>query len=828
MVLSWKLSWLLLTVIQVNSQSFDNPIANLSTSWTNSPSALHSLNFTDGSTIRTILLRGTSSPQFACGFFCNGNCETYLFAIFIFQTNSSSGTTSGFPQVVWSANPNNPVRINATLQFTSEGDLVLREVDGTLAWSTDTVGKSVAGLSLTEMGNLLLFDANSTMIWQSFDHPTDSLVPGQKLMSGKKLTSGVSATNWTQKGLYSLSVTDEGLFAFLESNPPQAYYKSIFNGTKESIEPSYIKLLNGSLALFILNISDPNGVIPIPPASSVQYMRLDPDGHLRIYELGFDGWTEVTDLLTGYIGECGYPMVCGEYGICSSGQCSCPVSNNGITYFKQINESQPNLGCSETTPITCEASLYQSFLELNNITYFTFSSDLTDTDMESCKQACLRNCSCKAALFQYSGNSSRGNCYLPDQIFTLMNNEKRETHYNSSAFIKVKIGPSAQTPPPGRVAIIVGSSVGAFYVLFMIGGILVFLLWKKRDAGETKEEGYLDQIPGMPTRFSYEDLKATTENFSRKLGEGGFGSVFEGTLSNGTKVAVKRLDGIGQVKKSFLAEVETIGSIHHINLVRLIGFCAEKFHRLLVYEYVSNGSLDKWIFSKNHELSLDWHRRRKIILDIAKGLDYLHEDCRQKLIHLDIKPQNILLDEHFNAKVSDFGMSKLIDRDQSQVMTTMRGTPGYLAPEWLNSVITEKVDVYSYGVVVMEILCGRKNLDRSQPDEQTHLLSLFKKKAEEDRLLDIIDKNSEEMRLHEAEVVEMMRVAAWCLQSDFASRPSMSVVVKILEGVTEVGQDLDYSFGNPPVQEIIEEIGDEVINYGSATPLLPSALSRPR
>ncbi|WJZ92572.1 hypothetical protein VitviT2T_011559 [Vitis vinifera] len=172
-------------------------------------------------------------------------------------------------------------------------------------------------------------------------------------------------------------------------------------------------------------------------------------------------------------------------------------------------------------------------------------------------------------------------------------------------------------------------------------------------------------------------------------------------------------------------------------------------------------ALGRRIFHRNKELALDWQTRRKIILDIAKGLSYRHEECRQKIIHLDIKPQNILLDESFNAKVSDFGLSKLMDRDQSQVVTTLRGTPGYLAHEWLSSAITEKVDVYSFGIVTLEILCGRRNLDHSQPEEDKHLLRLFKKKAEEDQMLDLVDKYSEDMQLHGAEAVEMMRLAAW-------------------------------------------------------------------
>ncbi|XP_034890401.1 G-type lectin S-receptor-like serine/threonine-protein kinase SD2-5 [Populus alba] len=305
-------------------------------------------------------------------------------------------------------------------------------------------------------------------------------------------------------------------------------------------------------------------------------------------------------------------------------------------------------------------------------------------------------------------------------------------------------------------------------------------------------EDFLDQLPGMPTRFTYEELKAATKDFHTKLGKGGFGSVFEGNLETGEKIAVKRLEGLGQGKKEFLAEVKTIGSIHHVNLVRLTGFCVDKLSCLLVYEFLCNGSLDSWIFLKEpRQPSLDWEGKRTIILDIARGQAYLHEECRQRIIHLDIKPQNILLDARLRAKISDFGLSKLIDRDQSQVVTTMRGTPGYLAPELFSSVITEKADVYSFGIVVMEVVYGKKNLDRSQP-ECMHLLPILMKRAQEDQLIDMVDNSSEDMQLHRLEAAEMMRVAIWCLQSDHTRRPSMSTVVKVLEGTMGVEADLDY------------------------------------
>ncbi|KAL9997532.1 putative protein kinase RLK-Pelle-SD-2b family [Helianthus debilis subsp. tardiflorus] len=236
---------------------------------------------------------------------------------------------------------------------------------------------------------------------------------------------------------------------------------------------------------------------------------------------------------------------------------------------------------------------------------------------------------------------------------------------------------------------------------------------------------------------------------------------------------------------------------------------------------MSNGSLDKWIYHGVREQILEWERRKKIILDIAKGLAYLHEDCRQKIMHLDIKPQNILLDKDFNAKVSDFGLSKLIDKSQTQVMTTIKGTPGYIAPEWWSSIITEKVDVYSFGIVLLEILCGRKIFDRSLPEESWHLLFVFQKGWEQGTLLDMVDEHSEDMQVHKTEVVEMMKLAAWCLQRNFKRRPSMSSVVKVLGGMN-VESNLDYNFTDPGIQET------EVGSQNDFTRMSSSLLSGPR
>ncbi|KAD2804538.1 hypothetical protein E3N88_37915 [Mikania micrantha] len=289
----------ILSYYSVAAQRYDYPIANLSTTWTNNESLPHSVPFTDGSKVRAILLRGSFGPKFACGFYCNGTCDSYLFAVFIVQTNSGSGIVMpslGFPQVVWSANRNHPVKLGAKLSLNAAGDLVLWDADGSHVWSTNTAGKHVAGMQITDTGNLVLFGANNMIVWQSFDHPTDSLVPGQKLFEKKKLIAGVSSTNW-REGLYAVEVTNKGLFGYMRSNPRRVYYKYLVNGRDRSKERSYVRFFNGSLGLFIHSAepSRPDGAIRVPTASSAQYMKLMPDGHLRVLEWQ-SGWRVVADL----------------------------------------------------------------------------------------------------------------------------------------------------------------------------------------------------------------------------------------------------------------------------------------------------------------------------------------------------------------------------------------------------------------------------------------------------------------------------------------------------------------------------------------------------
>ncbi|KAL9993883.1 putative protein kinase RLK-Pelle-SD-2b family [Helianthus debilis subsp. tardiflorus] len=662
----------------------DYPIANLSTTWNNTNSYLNPVfpgkrytYYLSGTStqIRPILLRGSLN-------------WAHIRLWFLLQWNLHF-----LPLCC--------LHCCAILNFTATGELVLQDVDGSSVWNTNTAGKSVVGMNLTDSGNLVLFDVNGSVVWQSFDYPTDCLLPGQRLFQGQQLIPSVSSTDWTvQKGLFSLQLTDKKLFASAGSNPPQVYYQNhIYYDINITEERKYVRFLNGSLSFFFSS-PEPgarDSYIQIPKASSAQYMKFMPDGHLKVFEWK-EGWSEVADLLTNEdYGECTYPLACGRNAICSNKQqCSCPY------HFRVVNDRLPSLGCYAITPLICTSTQDQHFITIQNVSLFGYSpAVMKDVNVETCRQACLNSCSCKAAVFEQDSNISHGKCFLPDDLVSLTVIDPYVAKLNAFALIKVQNVKSympqklkAKGPP---ITVVVTSIIGSSSILLMTVFVVTLLNRKLRSYTQLEEE-YIDVVPGMPTRFFYEELKTATENFSKKLGQGGFGSVFEGTFEDDSKIAVKRLDGLGQVNKSFLAEIVSIGSIHHVNLVRLRGFCAWKSQRFLVYDFMSNGSLDRWICLGNREHILEWQCRKKIILDIAKGLAYLHEECMQKIIHLDIKPQNILLDKDFNAKVSDFGLSKLINRDQSQVMTRMRGTPGYMAPEWLSSVITEKVDVYSFGI----------------------------------------------------------------------------------------------------------------------------------
>ncbi|XP_019439539.1 PREDICTED: cysteine-rich receptor-like protein kinase 2 [Lupinus angustifolius] len=288
-----------------------------------------------------------------------------------------------------------------------------------------------------------------------------------------------------------------------------------------------------------------------------------------------------------------------------------------------------------------------------------------------------------------------------------------------------------------------------------------------------------------PLNYKYRDLKAATKNFSdeNKLGEGGFGDVYKGTLKNGKVVAVKKLI-LGQSTKmedDFESEVKLISNVHHRNLVRLLGCCSKGQERILVYEYMANSSLDRFLFG-NKKGSLNWKQRYGIILGTARGLGYLHEEFHVSIIHRDIKTGNILLDDDFQAKIADFGLARLLPGDRSHLSTRFAGTLGYTAPEYaIHGQLSEKADTYSYGIVVLEIISGIKSTDvKIDDDGHEYLLQRAWKLYERGMHLELVDKDLDPDEFDAEEVKKIIEIALLCTQASAAARPTMSQVVVLL------------------------------------------------
>ncbi|GJT64534.1 serine-threonine/tyrosine-protein kinase catalytic domain-containing protein [Tanacetum coccineum] len=298
-----------------------------------------------------------------------------------------------------------------------------------------------------------------------------------------------------------------------------------------------------------------------------------------------------------------------------------------------------------------------------------------------------------------------------------------------------------------------------------------------------------------PIRFTAQQLRTATDNFSVVLGSGGYGTVYKGiSRNNNIPVAVKVLKGASDktIEEQFIAEVSTMGRTHHYNLVRLYGFCFESSLIALVYEFMVNGSLDNHLFKSNKGVTIGFEKLHEIAVGTANGISYLHEQCPQRIVHYDIKPANILLDSNFSAKVADFGLAKLCNRDNSHItMTRNRGTPGYAAPElWMPFPVTHKCDVYSFGMLLFEIIGRRRNVDVTVSDSQEWFPIWAWNKYERNKLNEfMIDCGIEEK--HEEVITRMLMVALCCVQYKPENRPMMSIVVKMLEGDLEVPEPLN-------------------------------------
>ncbi|KAK6932722.1 Protein kinase domain [Dillenia turbinata] len=449
---------------------------------------------------------------------------------------------------------------------------------------------------------------------KSFDHPTDVLLIGQFLGQGQRLAPAVTSSNFSSSVCY-ISLDLGSLVAFVEGERPTRY----LNWQSCQQENPLLKYIVFGLRQIAVICESSNGTSITSSQTTLdvnfQFLRSDSDGGLRIYSWeNSTGWNIVYSRTE--LNECQVPLKCGKYGVCQGGQCSCPVGVDGVGYFGLVYNKFPHLGCHQISQSQSASGPYE-LVDFGSLSYFSsFNEESAFSERkEICLQACRERKSCKAAFFKFEDASSEGLCYWPSEVLSIIGCVPRGVpsgSYHSSSHIKISTTSAVQlAPSPYRE------------------NLNLLLLNPKciEEQGKKNPDGP-EQVPEVLLRFSFGQLCVAIKNFSEKLGSGGYGKVFKGKLKDGTAVAVKQLNSTGQGNK----RVSSRSGLH------------------------SNGSLDKWLFDDNKSIHLDWKTRKKIVLDIAKALAYLH-DCSQRIAHFDFKPQNILLDEKFNAKLSDFGIS---------------------------------------------------------------------------------------------------------------------------------------------------------------------------
>ncbi|KAJ8760536.1 hypothetical protein K2173_015203 [Erythroxylum novogranatense] len=713
----------------------------------------------------------------------------FIFGFTLLSSSSYRAALSYFSGrvVIWTAGGSSvSVDAGGALHFQSSGNLQLVNGSGVTVWSSNTAHLGVNSALLDDSGNLVLFHGNVS-IWSTFDNPTDTIVPSQSLTANQTLTSGVYS--FLLRSYINLTLT---------WNDSVTYWNQHFDATASNFSfPSLQLQANGILSFFFGN-STRSQIVAYSNdygegSDVLRFLRLDTDGNLRMYssERG-SGTTIVT--WAALADNCQIYGYCGNMGICSYND-SDPICGCASENFEPVDVNEKKKGCRRKVELAyCAGNL--TMLELKNTKLLPFEADqMTTLAITACRSNCLASASCIASSSLADGS---GYCYQkPSDVFY----GYRSPVLLSTSYVKV-CGPVQLYPSDSmqtsdkecwkKIWAVSGIIVACMFILI----VLVVSLWwwwnrKSPNYGGTwaHYSTLLDYASSAPVQFSYKELRRSTKGFKQKLGEGGFGAVYKGVLVNNMVVAVKQLEKIEQGEKQFRMEVATISSTHHLNLVRLIGFCSEGRHRLLVYEFMKNGSLDRFISTDEEQSAklLNWQNRLNVALGTARGITYLHEECRDCIVHCDIKPENILLDENYSAKVSDFGLAKLTKDHRCLSLTNVRGTRGYLAPEWLaNLPITSKSDVYSYGMLLLEIVSGRRNFQVSEETNQKKFSVWAFEQYEKDNIDAIVDKRLADHAVAMDQVLRAIQVSFWCIQEDPSKRPTMGKVVQMLEGVTEI------------------------------------------
>ncbi|XP_030447747.1 G-type lectin S-receptor-like serine/threonine-protein kinase LECRK3 [Syzygium oleosum] len=760
------------------------------------------------------------SGDFAFGFRSlsndNNGKDERLFLLSIWYNKIPSKT------VVWFANGDRPAPENSKLELTSNLGLVLTDPQGEELWKSENILGSVSRAVVNDTGNFVILDSKLEKLWESFEDPCDILLPSQTLGKNKLLSSRRSEESFS-RGKFQLRMLDSGDLVLNTINLPSNYANEAYSITKTtgnsngSASSGKELVFSDSGSLFVSK--EDGGEVylsqaKVPSASDFYHrVTLNFDGVLTQYvhprNSSTNGswsilWTQPENICSAVISEYGIG-VCGYNSICTLGEnnrphCGCPDRYTLLDPSDEHSSCVPNFTLSscgedeEKRNLGSAEDIY-TFVELKNTGWPPSDyARLGPFSEDQCRNSCLHDCMCAVAV--YADGVECHKKRLP------LSNGRVDPKFNWKAMIKVPKS-DLPLPPPSdsqfpilkakeknpRTLILAGSlllGTSVFVnILFIGASTLGFcVIYRKKLEKMNPRENLVETNLRC---FTYQELFRATDGFKEELGRGAFGIVYKGFIPSDVAVSVKKLTSVIQDKeKEFRTEVNVIGQTHHKNLVRLLGFCDEGEERLLVYEFLSNGTLSSLLFTS--ESRPRWNQRCQIASAIARGLLYLHEECTVQIIHCDIKPQNILLDDYYNPRISDFGLAKLLKMDQSYTHTNIRGTRGYVAPEWFrNWPITMKVDVYSYGVLLLEIICCRSCLGGEMGGErETELLTDWAYDCFMDGKLDALVEGDIEALSEREKLKNLAMVAFWCIQEDPSLRPTMKKVTQMLEGAVEV------------------------------------------
>ncbi|XP_076894559.1 G-type lectin S-receptor-like serine/threonine-protein kinase LECRK1 isoform X1 [Bidens hawaiensis] len=745
----------------------------------------------------------SQSKLFAFGFYPQGT--GYVVAIWL----TVGGQETPRNTVVWTLDRDKPpMSPNTTLNLTHEGELILISENSDVR---KTLSADISFAVMENNGNFVLYNNDMHVLWQSFDYPTDTILQGQNLVGGMELVSSVSKTNYSS-GRFRIKMQLDGNLVMYPVNTSDvgeyAYYATYTNSGPSTNTSKYLNLNDTCLRL----LDHGNLYFSIICYTKLPYpviyrATLGDDGIFRLYAYNH---TNSTPFIVWYQphNPCDVKNYCGVNSYCTLNnkqqpQCVCLPGSHSVVRDQKFSGCQKNFTDERCRSGTINVTYYNMVTKENLGWAEVFYYQATAGNKEDCSNLCLEDCDCYAALFRkgycskykYPLQYIASDYQLTNPAVSFFKTASNVCFYvqpfnNSSVGGLPQAVDTFVTTTTSKktwvliLVITIGFSIYSCISLGLSGYFLFkFRLLKYKRLLESRTLGQAEDL--ILRSYTYSELKRATNGFKQELGRGSFGKVYKGSIYKGKKlIAVKRLEKVvDEGEREFRAEMQVIGKTHHKNLVRLLGYCAEgKTQRLLVYEYMSNGTLADWLFKS--ERLLGWSERVQIALDVARGILYLHEECETPIIHCDIKPQNILMDDFWTAKISDFGLAKLLMPDQTKTFTIVRGTRGYLAPEWQkNSPISLKVDIYSYGIVLLETICCRRNLDVQVTNPDEIVLSNWAYKCFESGQLELLVDHED---VDKEALERMVKVAIWCIQDEPAHRPSMKCVLLMLEGITEI------------------------------------------